>query len=362
MPSGTRAPSPPGAPLRQQRVRVPKRHSEPPTFRHGSTARMLSSSEPLSTERQRQSPAEIDDDSLGLIAAMVPLAEHGTLCKCARVSVAWRRVFDPLIRTLIDRLKATISEYQCDDLLRRSTLWRERRRALRSSIDPERVLEVVDQLRMFHDDDSLGIGPGQEAMWRTLEAAVRVTSALASTILAAGENPRALHQAPLALCSPNYWVIDVFGSAAYGELFIWEALQHADDELERSVSWVQLAQSYGWRAIIEAASSEAWFVTHGLSPEQDQLVPEVNAMVRWSLAVMDEVGFMVTEKEARLADAQLRVYAEVLRLLKHRRRRGRSGVLDELYRQSKHSQPRFFSRLQSHTSAEPWSFETVHRL
>lgn len=352
MPSGTRAPSPPGSPLHQQRVRVPKRHTKPLTFRHGSTARTVSSSEPLSTERQRQSHAEIDDDSLGLIAAMVPLTEHGTLCKCARVSVAWRRVFDPLIRTLIDRLKATISEYQCDDLLRRSTLWRERRRALRSSIDPERLLEVVEQLRMFHSAWPGGDeAPGQEAMWRTLTVAVRVTTALASTILAAGENPRALHQAPLALCSPNYWVVDVFGSPAYGELFVWEALQHADEKLECSVSWVQLAQSHGWRAIIEAASSEAWFVTHGLSPEQGQLVPEVNAMVRWSLAVMDEVGFMMTEKEARLADAQLREYAKVLRLLKHRRRRGRPGVLDELYRQSRHSQPGIFSRIQSPYSA-----------
>ena len=93
-------------------------------------------------------------------------------------------------------------------------------------------------------------------------------------------------------------------------------------------------------------------MTHGLSPEQDQLVPEVNAMVRWSLAVMDEVGFMVTEKEARLADAQLREYAKVLRLLKHRRRRGRPGGLNDLYRQSRHSQPAgFFSRIQSPYSA-----------
>jgi hypothetical protein len=44
---------------------------------------------------------------------------------------------------------------------------------------------------------------------------------------------------------------------------------------------------------------------------------------------MDEVGFMVTEKEARLADAQLREYAKVLRLLKHRRRRGRPGVVSK---------------------------------
>lgn len=288
------------------------------------------SERPSASRPEHCSRAEIDDDSLGLVAAMVPLMEHGTLANCARVSSAWRRAFDPLIRTLIGRIGASIRERQSDDLLRRSTLWRERRRALRASLDdPELLLELMAHLRGNYGESLLSNDAQQQ-----LQIAVRVTAALASTILNAGSEAEAaaLEQAPVQLRTHTFWVIDArdgWAGAEPIELFLWEALRHADDQLAGKgapVPWIRLARCGAWRAVLELASAQPWFVQHGLSAELAHAVPELNALVRWSLAAMDEVGFMAAEKDARAADAHLREMTRVLQLLRRRRRGAGTGA------------------------------------
>ena len=310
MPSGTIAPSPPGSPLRQ-RVRIPRHLLR-------RTRSLLISVLPAA-ER-------LDDDCLRHIAAMVPLIEHGTLACCAAVSSAWRRVFAARIGTVLERLESTIEEQQSDVTLRPSTLCRERRRALRTSLDdPEALTELLTTLRGFRGEFVLG----QEAQ-RYLRLAMRVTTALASTVLSATDDPCALSHTPSALL-PNepdragWWVIefavpgDVAGGKS-GEMFVWEALEHADAHLERRTPWPLLAGSPAWKAVMEAASSQPWFVAHGLSEELATVVPLLDTLVRWGLAVMDEVGFMMMHEEVRAADAVLREHAALLCTLQERRR------------------------------------------
>lgn len=315
MPSGTIAPSPPGSPIRQ-RVRIP-RH----LLHRRSRAPLHAVRAPLHAVER------LDDDSLQHIATLVPLIEHGTLASCARVSLGWNRVFAPRIGSLIQRLTAIIEEQQSDDLLRRSTLWRERRRALRASLDePELMFDMLAYLRGFRGEIVLG----PEA--HTLEVAMRVTTALASTVLSATDDPSALSHVPSALLPDEQWWVVRFAATGgvagdtSGEVFVWEALEHVDAHLERCVPWSLLARSHAWEAIMGAASAQPWFVANGLPMEIVDAAPELGALVRWSLAVMDEVGFMMMEKEAMAADAELREHAHVLRTLRERRPRSRKSL------------------------------------
>ena len=249
---------------------------------------------------------------------MVPLLEHATLANCVRVSSAWHAAFAPIIDSLLGRLAMVIEELQCDDLLRRSTLFRERRRALRRSLEPETMIEVVDSLR--------GVGRAytlSDAAREQMCVVMRVTTALAGTILAATDNPSALSNVPSALQADgmvgNTWVVKykyaVLGIQHSGEMFAWEALEYADEHIECCLPWSRLVDSEAWRAIIEVASAQPWFVTNALSAAHAEESPEMNALARWSLAVMDEAGMMSSELEAKAADAELREIVRVRRTL-----------------------------------------------
>ena len=146
--------------------------------------------------------------------------------------------------------------------------------------------------------------------------AMQVTTALASTVLAATENPSALNHVPSALRADHaWWVVDFRGGRQGCEMLAWESLEDVDRHLERCVPWLLLAGSEAWRAIIDVAITQPWFMSNGLSPEHATESPEMNVLTRWSLALMDEVGLMCSEPETMEADAELRELARVKRTL-----------------------------------------------
>ena len=326
MPSGTIAPSPPGSPMRQ-RVRMPRRklvRKSPQAQQHVSTADTGSSRDGIGVNLAQDE--KLDDDCLRHIASMVPLIEHVTLASCARLSWAWHRAFAPLVESLPRRLAVAIKELQSNEL-RRSTLLRERRRALRS-LDPETMFELCGSLRGHRGSPPLSAESRQ-----LMFIAMQVTNGLAETILAATDRPRALRRVPPALQplpvgggeqlprserANTPWVL-MAGEQSEHELFVWEALQHADEHLETCVPWLLLTGSDAWAAIVQVAAAQPWFVTDGLAPEHAAASPEMDALTRWSLAVMDEAGLMCSEPEVRATDAALREVAAVKRALEERR-------------------------------------------
>ena len=162
---------------------------------------------------------------------------------------------------------------------------------------------------------------GDDAQQRMITC-MQVATALAGTVLAATDEPDALGQIPPALLPDHQWWVIEFavpgdvGATKSGQMFVWEALEHENAHLERCVPWVLLGRSKAWEAVIQVASAQPWFFTNGLSAEYAAASPELNALVRWSLAVMDEVGFMTTDEEARLSDVQLRAYVRALQALR----------------------------------------------
>ena len=93
----------------------------------------------------------LNDDVLQHIAEAVDAWDHTTLDRSARACCCWRDAFAPRLAALrarlssvgLDgpifslslRLQRAIIDAESDELLRRPTLWKERRRALLSSLD-----------------------------------------------------------------------------------------------------------------------------------------------------------------------------------------------------------------------------------
>ena len=241
---------------------------------------------------------------------MVPLLDHATLASGVAVSSTWRVAFAPRLDSLLDRLAAAVEKLQSDDPLRRLKLLRERRSTLRSSLPGTEAMEtIVASLRGFGGGFMLSDAAREEML-----PLMRVTSALASTVLAATDNPGALSHVPSALVVGNVWWV-----VSHGNMFICEALKHVDDCIERCVPWSSLVESEAWRAIIQAASATHWFVNEALSAEHAEESPDMNALAKWAVALMDEAGVMYSEPEARAADAELREIVRVRDMLNGRR-------------------------------------------
>ena len=115
----------------------------------------------------------LDDDSLLIVASFVAPFDFATLARCCAVCAAWRAAFLPLLVSLPRRLDDAISELVNGELLRRTTLWRERRRALRDSIE----LGELDGLRCLHSPP-----PG---VAEAVNAALTLTRSPASPIASA---------------------------------------------------------------------------------------------------------------------------------------------------------------------------------
>lgn len=208
MPSGTIAPSPPGSPV--CRARPPKPTSK--SFRSpraplqrpqltgivnlevasGDSAVIPSSAEKRcdgsdgkaaksQTFDDRNQAGEneertvvLDEDCLGRIADLL-FPDFVGIARCMRVSQSWRRSFSPVWQGFEPRLSALISALVNGEELRRSTLWRERRRSLRESIDEDDMRPV---LREIHRWASYTTGSMSESAVRNLQA-INATVALA---------------------------------------------------------------------------------------------------------------------------------------------------------------------------------------
>lgn len=195
----------------------------------------------------------LDDDCLDSVAVQL-LFDGPALASAAMVCRQWRAVFAPWHATLPRRVQAAVSELESSEQLRRVTLWRERRRALASGLE-ERALAALHRCEQ------------EPSAFRT-GAAVIVNLALELSTTSRD----------LALKEPAAFI---------------RAMSVADSA---RVDRTTLSRVRGLR-------SEPYMVpTRAAGAELNVF----DGLVRWSLAMLDEIEYLDSDHEAREADAELR--------------------------------------------------------
>ena len=259
----------------------------------------------------------LDEDCLRHIATSFRFEDFATLARSASISTAWRRAVTPLLATLVSRLEATIEERKSDALLRQPKLWRQRRGWLH-----ETVFTSSGLLRQYRS------APSQQDI-SVLCSAMTAAKSFAEMLLISNdpkfeartrifaegdayddlEAPRLLHRLDLHTSKRKFLPLARLLSRANAA-----ARSEAPQLQARGyVAWQVLHFSSAWQARVRWVRQQPWFTP--CEPHE----MDADALVRWSIDLIDEVEFFATEEEARNADLQVARLRLVLEDLQERR-------------------------------------------
>ena len=220
-----------------------------------------------------------------------------------RVCKHWQRIFGPILASLPRRVQASIVELESSECLRRATLWRERRRALASSLE----------------------GEGLELWHRCQSEPAAGAAAIVNAAFALAWREQTPHVARVHACTGG--ISEAAPAASAEDLRDWtraQAVLEAPAEFIHALRNADAARvDLSTLLLVRGLTSEPFFAPV-VGPRAALNLLAV--LVRWSLAMLDEASFFAADEEARAADEELRALVATAREMLRCKPTAGSGV------------------------------------
>ena len=232
----------------------------------------------------------LNEDCVLTVASKVSPFDTKDLARCVRVCKHWQRIFGPILASLPRRVQASIVELESSECLRRATLWRERRRALASSLE----------------------GEGLELWHRCQSEPAAGAAAIVNAAFALAWREQTPHVARVHACTGG--ISGTRPAASAEDLRDWtraQAVLEAPAEFIHALRNADAARvDLSTLLLVRGLTSEPFFAPV-VGPRAALNLLAV--LVRWSLAMLDEASFFAADEEARAADEELRALVATAR-------------------------------------------------